>query len=145
MSHQRARTHDLLAVGPRGEEIACRLVLEPVEHERRTGFSLTATMAGRPAITANGNDAFSTLQELRRELERDGVLIRCAGARRDVWASGMQRDMGGGLFAYVLGLPRPADRPPSVDIFEPTSAVQAATVAEQEAFFRKWCEAPGAA
>jgi hypothetical protein len=139
-----SETHDLLAVGPGEDEIACRLVVGPVEHDPRDRWRLTATMPDRPEVTAVGDDMFSTLQELRRELERDGVLIRCAGARRDVWASGMQRNMGDGRKAYILSLPRTASRPPSVGVFEPIAAAQAATVAEQEAFFRQWLNAPRA-
>jgi len=106
------------------------------------GFRLTATMAGRDQIAVEAGDAFSALLQLRRLLEDAGVLIRCAGARRDVWASGMQRDMGEGLRAYVLSLPRRAERPPSVDILEPTPAELAASVAEQEQFVKQWQQSP---
>jgi hypothetical protein len=54
----------------------------------------------------------------------------------------MQRDMGGGRTAYVLSLPRSAERPPVVDIFEPTVPDSVVTVAEQEAFFEEWRKSP---
>jgi hypothetical protein len=44
----------------------------------------------------SGTDVFKALQDLRLVLEAQGVRLLCAGARLDVWPSGMSRDMGGG-------------------------------------------------
>ncbi|WP_309736981.1 hypothetical protein [Chamaesiphon sp. OTE_75_metabat_556] len=47
-------------------------------------------------------DVFRCLTQLRLELAKDGYKILCAGARIDVYPSGMSRDMGGGVVANVL-------------------------------------------
>jgi hypothetical protein len=53
----------------------------------------------------------------------------------------MQRDVGEGLIAYVLKLPRTAERPTHLSIFEPASRDAIGTVSDQEAFARIWMEA----
>jgi hypothetical protein len=54
----------------------------------------------------------------------------------------MARDMGGGLRAYVLTLPRTGRRPELVDILAPAPAELIGTVEEQKAFFRAWADLP---
>jgi hypothetical protein len=85
-------------------------------------------------------DVFKALQGLRLELERDGVRLLCAGARRDVWPSGMARDMGGGRKAYIMRLGRQAARADLVDIFEYAEPSLVGTVLEQHEYFRAWLD-----
>jgi hypothetical protein len=54
----------------------------------------------------------------------------------------VQRDMGMGLSAYILALPRTAARPEEIDIFEPAQPSAIGTVAEQEKFFEAWRDSP---
>lgn len=53
----------------------------------------------------------------------------CNGARRNAWASGMQRDMGRGRVVYLLDDSR---RPPSVPTLGLAPAEQVVTVQEQK-------------
>src|SRR5207244_9009274 len=62
---------------------------------------LTVTLDDGRTVSADASDYFESLLLVRRELEHDGLLVCCQGARRDVWPSGMARDMGAGLEAYV--------------------------------------------
>lgn len=81
---------------------------------------------------------FETLVRLRRQLEPDGLMVAVQGARRDTWASGMARDMGGGMQVYVIrpGLPaRPEDLVETLDDPPPD---QMAAVDEQQAPFKAW-------
>lgn len=103
-------------------------------------YSLVAALPDRDPIEVEAGDFFQALRLVRTELEVDGIYLGCAGARRDVWASGMQRDMGMGLRAYVLTIPRTPARPQEVDIFASAPRDLLGTVAEQEQFFRAWLE-----
>lgn len=81
-------------------------------------------------IEVEARDAFEALCLVREQLEPHGWRIGVAGARADVWPSGMARDQGGGLRAYRLtsqgveGL---------VDTFEPVDPATVTTVVEQRA------------
>jgi hypothetical protein len=87
----------------------------------------------------DGDGEFKALIELRRELSKVGLVPLCAGARRDVFPSGMSRSMGGGRKAYVT---KPGLRPNSkdlVDIFDEDHD-NIAGVDEQAAFHREWID-----
>jgi len=86
-----------------------------------------------------GPDQFDCLLLARVELEPQGFRFLVNGARRNVWPSGMARDMGGGRQAYVLVLGQPG-RPELVDIFEPADESQIALVQEQRDFFQTWLD-----
>jgi hypothetical protein len=88
--------------------------------------------------TATAPDMFEALIRLRRQLEPDGLMIAVQGARRDTWASGMARDMGGGMQVYVMRPGLPARREDLVKTLDDASHDQMATVDEQLAFFRAW-------
>jgi hypothetical protein len=55
-------------------------------------------------LSFTGTDVFECLTQLRTELAKLGCKPLCAGARLDVYPSGMARDMGNGLSVQVLGL-----------------------------------------
>jgi hypothetical protein len=86
----------------------------------------------------SGRDLFEALISLRATLEPNGVQLLCAGARVDVFPSGMSRDMGGGRKAYITKLGCPADRSDLVDIFDFCDSATIGSVSDQEAFHAKW-------
>jgi hypothetical protein len=77
---------------------------------------------------AEADDAFEALCLLRGTLEPEGWRIGVAGARADVWPSGMARDQGGGLSAYRL-----TGEGGVVNTFEPVDPATVVTLAEQRA------------
>src|SRR5438445_3727542 len=91
---------------------------------------------------ADASDAFECLCLLRKQLDREGIRLCCNGARLNVWPSGMARDMGGGLKAYVLQIGRRASIDDLVDIFESAPIEDIATVEEQRRFAEKWLAVP---
>jgi hypothetical protein len=128
------------AVGPDDAELACRVDCEVIQPHVR--YRLRVALDNRSAVEAEAGDCFEALRLVRSQFEVDSVRLCCAGARRDVWASGMQRGMGQGLTAYVVSLPRTATRPSVVDIFEPAPLELIATVADQQEFFEQWSKSP---
>jgi hypothetical protein len=87
---------------------------------------------------ARGGDAFTALMEVRAQVEHDGYLVGCNGARRNAWASGMQRDMGEGLVCYLLTLGEHESRPPTVHTLDPAPVEELSTVADQRTFYDAW-------
>ena len=72
------------------------------------------------------------------ELDDSGVRIGVQGARRNAWASGMQRDMARGFSVYLLSLRRTRGRPPTAQTFASIAVSEAGTLAEQDAFHEEW-------
>ena len=90
------------------------------------------------------SDLHRGLQQLCADFEALGCQVICAGARPDVAPSSMSRSMSGGRKAYVLQLGRHSRREDLVDIFDHAEPDQVGTVAQQNAYFRKWLESlPG--
>ena len=81
-----------------------------------------------------GPDFFEALCRLREQLEPSRRVLVCYGASRNVWPSGMCRDMGTGLRAYRLTSGTQTSAEDLVDILATGPDVQPATVAEQRAF-----------
>lgn len=102
-------------------------------------WSLGLTVGDRE-YRAQGRDLFDCLAALRRELELENRRICCAGALQDVFPSGMTRQMAGGRKAYRHSPGRPSLSGDLVDIFEPADCQEVVTVAEQEAWMRKFFE-----
>jgi len=92
------------------------------------------------AIEAVGNGAFDALKKIRLNLEAKGVRILCAGARKDLFTSGMSRSMGGGRKAYLLKMGEPAKMDSLVDIFDSAPVETVGTVDEQQRFYNDWID-----
>lgn len=90
------------------------------------------------SIRVRDTDVFACLVQLREMLEPAGVRLLCAGARRDVYPSGMSREMSGGVRAYRHVVGRHARHGDLVGIFDPAEPDDAATVAEQRRFHAEW-------
>ena len=67
---------------------------------------------------ARAESYFETLQNLRKELERDGIQILCNGAARNVYPSPMTLAMGYGRKAYKMTWGKQAPRKDLVEIFD---------------------------
>jgi hypothetical protein len=80
---------------------------------------------------------FDALIALREELEPLQIKVLCFGARKDVWASGMQRDMGAGLMAYLLSA-NGEGRKPEQSIFDFAPPEVVGSVSEQREFADGW-------
>ena len=65
-------------------------------------------------------------------------MVATYGGSRNVFPSGMSRDMGSGLKAYRLTLGSTGRLEDLVGIFETGPGIEPATVDEQRAFFREW-------
>lgn len=71
------------------------------------------------------------------QLEPAGIQLCCNGARRNAWASTMQREMAAGYAVYLTRLGE-RGRPPFVRTLDPAPRDDCGTVAEQQAFHEQW-------
>lgn len=89
-----------------------------------------------PAMEAESWSIFHSLLEIREILEDEGLIPLCNGARRDVWLSGAQAQMGGGRVAYLYNRSTTEDEESSpIDILGPTGIQLVGTIDEQKATF----------
>jgi hypothetical protein len=109
-------------------------------YEGASRLELSSGAAGE--FAAEAHNYFDALIRLRDELEPLGIKLLCFGARRDAWASGMQRDMGAGLKAYLLSSP---DRTKLVQqsIFDYAPPETIGTTREQREFAEDWASKRG--
>ena len=89
-------------------------------------------------LNVRAGDYFEALAAIRRELEKDHIFLNCYGASRNVYPSGMGRDMGVGLRAYKMTIGKHATMEDLVFIFDTGSDVEPCSVLEQKNFFERW-------
>lgn len=94
------------------------------------GWAVAVVLADGRRVDGHAADAFEALCRVRDALEIDGWRIGLVGAQVDVWPSGMARDQGGGLTAYLYG---PQGVAGVVDTFAPAHPATTVTEAEQRA------------
>jgi hypothetical protein len=125
--------------GKDGQRIAGEFVILKPEPPEPYYYRLALKFAGRELV-ASDSDYFAAMCAIRRELEKEGLIPYCYGASRNVYPSGMGRDMGSGLKAYQMVLGRQAKMDHLVFIFDSGPDVEPVSVDEQEAFVQQWFE-----
>ena len=97
----------------------------------------------RRELHAAAYDYFEALVTIRRQLETQGLIPVCYGASRNVFPSGMCRDMGAGLQAYKFALGRKPTLDDLVLILSTGPDIEPATVEEQRVYFESWLDSVG--
>jgi hypothetical protein len=122
----------------RGKEAAqARIDHELIPRAGQQGVhSIVVRLTGQN-WSAEADDAFAALCEIRCDLEREGWMLAIEGSRVRSYPSGMQRDQGGGLWVYRLEPGAPAGRDSQRSIFDPVDVSECGTVAEQLAYFTR--------
>ncbi|MCU0242227.1 MAG: hypothetical protein MUF51_07370 [Vicinamibacteria bacterium] len=133
------RTRHATILGPSGER------WEGLFHLGHSsgGGCLLSLSYGNQRVNASARDYFEALCEIRKQIERLGHTIRCYGASRNVFPSGMARDMGQGLGAYKLQPGRSADAADLVSIFDDGPDVDPVSVEAQAVFYQSWLASLG--
>lgn len=93
-------------------------------------------------IEAGEGDFFEAFCRIREQLEKVGLKPLCYGASRNVYPSGMCRDMADGLKAYRMRLWCTAGLDDLVSIFDSGPDVAPASVKAQKEFFDRWLLIP---
>jgi hypothetical protein len=125
------------AIGRNGGKQARCLLRLPDRRPDSRACEIEVLM-GQKAWTRIATDYFAALVLVRRDLEADGWLLSCYGGSRNVFPSGMARDMGLGLKAYKMRLGQHARNEDLVDIFTSGPDVDPVSVDDQETFWKEW-------
>jgi hypothetical protein len=121
---------------PCGETVDGQFILNEAEESQAVHLELCFNER-RLAVTAP--DYFEALCEIRRMLEPDQTWVVCYGSSRNVYPSGMSRDMGLGTSAYKLTWGEPARMSDLVNIFDcPEAGYIPTTLKEQSEFYACW-------
>jgi len=91
----------------------------------------------KKTISKESEYFFSALQDVRKELEQENIIILCNGAARNVYPSPMQMSFGGSK-AYILRRGCPTRLVDVVDIFERNDALIFTSVEEQSKYYDDW-------
>jgi hypothetical protein len=100
--------------------------------------SIDVSASGSKTQCFGGSDLFEAMIAWRRILDAVGSKLLCAGARTDVFPSGMLRDMSGGRKAYILRMGAQGRSEDIVDIFSATEPELVGTVGEQREYALRW-------
>jgi hypothetical protein len=98
---------------------------------------------GSEALSIEAPDFFEALCLIRVQLEPRGLRPVCYGASRNVWPSGMARDMSRGLKAYRTRIGERASLSNLVRIFDTGPDVEPVSVEEQKAYHNQWLTSLG--
>jgi hypothetical protein len=131
-----AEVEFMTVLSPTGETEQWTLDLDTIAPHH--AYRLTVGAPDGRNWTAEDSDVFACLSAVREQVEPVGYRLCCNGARRDAWASGMQRDMGGGIVVYLLADVIGHDRPPQVETLAAAPPDAVCTVAEQRSWHDSW-------
>ncbi len=118
-----------------GKRVSGIFVLDTTWAHCSEGILLTLRW-GMRKIQKREGDAFAAMREIRRELDREGILLNCYGASRDVHPSEMMSmDTAFGTRAFRLTPGRPPTMEDIVGIFDTGPDIQPSTVEGQEKYY----------
>jgi hypothetical protein len=89
-------------------------------------------------LTSTDGDFFRAFVGIRNKLESFHIRPLCYAASRNVYPSGMLRDMAKGLKAYKLALGKRTESADIVRIFDSGSDLDVVSVEDQERFHEQW-------
>lgn len=84
------------------------------------------------------SDLFDALADVRKKMSREGIVLLCNGARKDVFPSPSSRSMAGGQLAYRIEFGMPAARKNLVNIFDPAPEELITSPEQQEIYYHQW-------
>jgi hypothetical protein len=93
---------------------------------------------GDREVSSAHSSYIHALSSIRRELEREGITVKCYGGSRNIWPSSASSSMGRGATAYKLHLGKRIAPEDLVSIFDSGPDVDPCTIQEQEAFHNSW-------
>jgi hypothetical protein len=89
-------------------------------------------------FSASNVSFFHALRDIRLELEKENLLLKCYGSSRQVWPSGMGLSMTRGEKSYRHYFGKKGDIKDVVSIFDSGSDVDPCTFEEQRQFHQQW-------
>lgn len=97
---------------------------------------INAVLPNGKHLNIEGSDYFSALVNMRNKYPN--YIFLCKGAKKNVYPSGMSRDMSEGVIAYELTLGKKAELKDTVNIFDYDDNHVDCTPQQQQEFFNQW-------
>jgi len=107
----------------------------------KSDCSITLIVEGKE-ISGTDRDFFEAFCRVREQLQNEGLIPLCYGASRNVFPSGLLRDMALGLRAYRLQLGQQSGRDDAVSIFDSGLDIDPVSVDIQNQFYDQWLRSP---
>lgn len=135
----RAETREIALRDRSGREHAAVVTLHDADDGSCTLTLECSLFSGSQTM----HDHFGAFELLRSRLWSQGLVPLCYAASRNVYPSGMTRQMGGGRMAYRVTFGKQALSKDLVDIFDRGPDIDPVTPEEQRAFFEQWIASLG--
>jgi len=100
--------------------------------------AISISFEDKPAKVFEDEDLFKSMILIREHLKKEGTILLCNGARRDVYPSGMSRGMGKGRKAYTLVIGEQARKANLIDIFDYAEPSMIAGIESQLEYYEEW-------
>jgi hypothetical protein len=101
---------------------------------RKGGYFISGIFPEIGTVSTSGPSLFEALFRLRESIESNGQKLAVWGAKRSVWPSGMQADMGGGFMASD----RESESHECKGVLDAIPISEAVTTKEQRNWNDKW-------
>lgn len=123
----------IIAMRADGSRLDCELLIS-----KRPPWTIELQGLSDKPLIYSGPHLFAALFEMRKELEKDNIILLVNGARKNAHAGGMCTSMGNGRKVYMVELFLPGLRDSIVDIFDFAELEVIVSTSEQAAFNEKW-------
>jgi hypothetical protein len=117
--------------------LPCVVTLRDIEDDDICELRLDRE-AAPPLVFRSPVDFEDTLIELRKELERQGLLLLCNRFRRNAFVSSMARQMSTGLSCYLVSPGKPVDREKLADSLGPAPREDVVLAGEGATYISEW-------
>jgi len=111
-----------------------------LDHSQASPWWVALTKPDGNRHESQAADLPTALDDLRKNLQAEGLDLLCNGCRLGIKASPMSVESGGGRMAYVLRLGVPARKQDIVNIFDEIDISLIASLADKEQFYTQWLE-----
>jgi hypothetical protein len=118
----------------KGDQIVAQIEHFILDYDRKCTLEFNCSLTGKLIFIES--DFFECLINLRKELDKYDYYPLCNGARVDVYPSGMCRDMGNGLVAYIQIPNKQVNSEDLVNIFDFAESNLIASVDKQYKFYK---------
>jgi hypothetical protein len=117
-----------------------RIVFGQLSYSAQPPWQMSLAAADVVNLQCEERDLFECMVVLRRHLQKQRWSLLCSGARKDVYPSGMSREMSGGQMAYRHKPGVGPAREDLVDIVDYTPPDSIGTPEEQRQYRASWLQ-----
>ena len=136
MQQEYSSTYSIELIDSHGDRVGAEVevtVRDWTEDQRRHRPCTVRLTWQEHVVEATEFSVYHAFQNVREQLEANGLVPYCYGSCPDVRVSGMAVDMGDGTLAYRMSQSSGVGLPPMVNVFDSEPGLKLGSVAEQRA------------